>query len=166
MNCAISTGATRDGVWNRLLYRGAAWALMREDGVLPDNAPRLGATIETDLNEHGFSVLRAALALREKAGPSELSNRGFERAANAFEAIVSNGDPSARKRGFQRTLAAAGYHLADYSAVAYSLFNETNEDLNASPAETAIRLLIPTSGTSMPVSSMSTETAMCGAFSA
>ena len=41
---------------------------MREDGVLPDNAPRLGATIETDLAEHGFSVLRAALALREKAG--------------------------------------------------------------------------------------------------
>lgn len=65
-------GATQDGVWNRLLYRGAAWTLMREDGVLPDNAPPLGATIETDLNEHGFSVLRAALALREKEGPSEL----------------------------------------------------------------------------------------------
>jgi hypothetical protein len=135
-------GATRDGVWNRLLYRGAAWALMREDGVLPDNAPPLGATIETDLNEHVFSVLRAALALREKEGPSELSNRGFERAANAFEAIVRNGDLGARKRGFHRTLAAASYHLAGYSAVAYSLFNETDEDLNASPAETAIMLLI------------------------
>jgi hypothetical protein len=136
------TGATRDGVWNRLLYRGAAWALMREDGVLPDNAPPLGATIETDLTEHGFAVLRAALALREKAGPSELTNCGFERAANAFEAIVRNGDPGARKRGFHRTLAAAGYHLAGYSAVAYSLFNERDEDLNASPAETAIMLLI------------------------
>jgi hypothetical protein len=135
-------GVTQDGVWNRLLYRGEAWALMREDGVLPEDAPRLGNTIETDLSEHGFSVLRAALALREKAGPSELSNRGFERAANAFEALVRNGDPNARKRGFHRTLAAAAYHLAGYSAVAYSLFNETDEDLNASPAETAITLLI------------------------
>jgi hypothetical protein len=133
---------TRDGVRNRLLYRGAAWALMREDGVLRDAAPPLGATIETDLSEYGFAVLRAALALREKTGPSELSNRGFERAANAFEAIVRNGDARARKRGFHRTLAAAGYHLAGYSAVAYSLFNETDEDLNASPAETAIMLLI------------------------
>jgi hypothetical protein len=136
------TDATRDGVWNRLLYRGAAWALMREDGVLPENAPPLGTTIETDLNEHGFSVLRAALALREKTGPLELSNRGFERAANAFEALVRNGDPGAPKRGFHRTLAAAAYHLAGYSAVAYSLFNETDEDLNISPAETAIMLLI------------------------
>jgi hypothetical protein len=136
------TDATRDGVWNRLLYRGAAWALMREDGVLPDNAPPLGATIETDLNEYGFSVLRGALALREKAGPSELSNRGFERAANAFEATVRNGDPGAPRRGFHRTLAAAAYHLAGYSAVAYSLFNETDEDLNTSPAETALMLLI------------------------
>ena len=101
------TGATRDGVRNRLLYRGTAWALMREEGILRDDAPPLGATIETDLNEHGFSVLRAALALREKAGPSDLSNRGFERAANAFEAIVRNGDPGERQRGFYRTLAAA-----------------------------------------------------------
>ena len=134
--------ATRDGIWNRLLYRGAAWALMREDGVLPEDAPPLGATIETDLSEHGFSVLRAALALREKVGPAELSNRGFERAASAFEALVRNGEPTAPKRGFHRTLAAAGYHLAGYSAVAYSLLNETDEDLNASPAETAIMLLI------------------------
>ena len=136
------TAATRDGVWNRLLYRGTAWALMRDDGVLRDDAPPLGATIETDPNEHAFSVLRAALALREKAGPSELLSRGFERAANTFEAIVRNGDPGARKRGFHRTLAAAGYHLAGYSAVAYSLFNETDENLNASPAETAVMLLI------------------------
>jgi hypothetical protein len=136
------TNATREGVWNRLLYRGTAWSLMREDGVLPDNAPRLGTTIETDLADHGFSVLRAALALREKTGSSDLSNLGFERAGNAFEATVRNCDPGARKRGFHRTLAAAAYHLAGYSAVAYSLFNETDEDLNASPAETAIMLLI------------------------
>jgi cold shock CspA family protein len=70
------------------------------------------------------------LALREKDGPSELASKGFERAANAFEALIRNADPQAVDRGFRRTIAAAAYHLAGFSAVAYSLFNETSEDLN------------------------------------
>jgi hypothetical protein len=139
---AFLSVATADAVWGRLLYRGAAWSLMRSDGVLPENAPPLGTTIDTDLAEHGFALLRAALALREKDGSSELASRGFERAANAFEALIRNADPEAEDRGFRRTIAAAAYHLAGYSAVAYSLFNETSEDLNVSPGETAIMLLI------------------------
>lgn len=134
--------ATVDGILGRLLYRGATWSLMREQGVLPPNAPPLGATIETDLAEHGFALLRGAMALRAQAGDSELTSKAFERAANAFEALVRNGDPEAPDRGFRRTIAAAAYHLADFSAVAYSLFNETTDDLNASPGEKAIRLLI------------------------
>lgn len=134
--------ATTDGILSRLLYRGAAWSLMREAGVLRQNAPPLGATIETDLAEHGFALLRGAMALRAKTGASALTNRAFERAANAFEALVRNGDPEAPERGFRRTIAAAAYHLAGFSAVAYSLFNETVEDLNTAPGETAIRHLI------------------------
>jgi DEAD/DEAH box helicase len=136
------TTATVDGILGRLLYRGAAWSLMREDGVLPPNAPALGVTIETDLAEHGFALLRGAMALRDRAGASELTNKAFERAANAFEALVRNGDPESPDRGFRRTIAAAAYHLAGFSAVAYSLFNGTADDLNASPGETAIRHLI------------------------
>ena len=139
---AFLATATVDGILGRLLYRGAAWSLMREEGVLPPNAPPLGATIETDLAEHGFALLRGAMALRAQAGASELTSEAFERAANAFEALVRNGDPEARERGFRRTIAAAAYHLAGFSAVAYSLFNETAEDLNTSPGETAIRHLI------------------------
>jgi hypothetical protein len=134
--------ATEDGIWGRLLYRGAAWSLMRTDGVLPASAPPLGATIDTDLAEHGFSLLRAAMSLRERGGPSELSGKGFERAANAFEALIRNANPEAEDRGFRRTLAAAAYHLAGFSAVAYSLFNEVHDNLNAAPGETAIMLLI------------------------
>ena len=134
--------ATVDGILGRLLYRGAAWSLMREEGVLPANAPPLGVTIETDLAEHGFALLRGAMALRAQAGTSDLTSKAFERAANAFEALVRNGDPKSPDRGFRRTIAAAAYHLAGFSAVAYSLFNETAEDLNASPGETAIRHLI------------------------
>ncbi|MDX8462369.1 DEAD/DEAH box helicase [Mesorhizobium humile] len=134
--------ATVDGVLGRLLYRGAAWSLMREEGVLPPNAPPLGATIETDLAEHGFALLRGAMALRAQAGASDLTNRAFERAANVFEDLVRNGDAESPDRGFRRTIAAAAYHLAGFSAVAYSLFNETTDDLNASPGEMAIRHLI------------------------
>lgn len=139
---AFLATATVDGILGRLLYRGAAWSLMRENGVLPPNAPPLGATIETDLAEHGFALLRGAMALRAQAGASDLTNKAFERAANAFEALVRNGDPEAPDRGFRRTIAAAAYHLAGFSAVAYSLFNETASDLNTSPGEAAIRHLI------------------------
>jgi len=139
---AFLTAATVDGILGRLLYRGAAWSLMREAGVLPQNAPPLGATIETDLAEHGFALLRGAMALRAKTGASDLTNKAFERAANAFEALVRNGNPESPDRGFRRTIAASAYHLAGYSAVAYSLFNETSEDLNTAPGETAIRHLI------------------------
>jgi hypothetical protein len=111
--------ATADGILGRLLYRGAAWSLMREEGVLPSNAPPLGATIETDLAEHGFALLRGAMALRALASASELTSKAFERAANAFEALVRNGDPEAPDRGFRRMIAAAAYHLAGFSAVAY-----------------------------------------------
>jgi hypothetical protein len=135
-------GATVDGILGRLLYRGAAWSLMRKEGVLPANAPRLGATIETDLAEHGFALLRGAMGLRAQAGASDLTSKAFERAGNAFEALVRNGDPEAADRGFRRTIAAAAYHLAGFSAVAYSLFNETADDLNASQGETAVRHLI------------------------
>jgi hypothetical protein len=134
--------ATKEETWGRLLYRGAAWALMRVDGQLPPEAPPLGDTIETDLAEHGFAVLRAAMNLRDMEGPSSLSSKGFERAANAFESLVRNGARDAVNRGFYRTLSAASYHLAGFSAVAYSLFNEHNEELNSSPSEVAVRLLV------------------------
>lgn len=78
------TTATVDGVLGRLLYRGVAWSLMREEGLLPTNAPQLGATIETDLAEHGFALLRGTMALRSQAGASDLTNKAFERAAIAF----------------------------------------------------------------------------------
>ncbi|MDA7418076.1 DEAD/DEAH box helicase [Xenophilus arseniciresistens] len=137
------TKATQDGVWGRLLDRGAAWSIMRQAGVLPEDAPPLGEQIDIDLAEHGFSILRAALSLRELDGTSALCQRAFERAGNAFESLVRNGAPDAEERGFYRTIAGAAYHLAGYSAIAYSLFGEQQvSDLNANAAEGALILLI------------------------
>ena len=129
---------TQEGVRGHLLNRGAAWSIMRHEGTLPDDAPAFGATIDTDLAEYGFSVLRAALALREAGGPVELTQRSFEKAANAFEALVRNGPPDAVDRGFYRVIAGAAYHLAGYSAIAYSLFTQRSVDSNVTPAEEAL----------------------------
>lgn len=135
--------ATQEGAWGRLQDRGAAWSIMRRAGVLPDDAPPLGDTIEVDLAEHGFSLLRAALALRERDGNSQLCLLAFERAGHAFESLVRNGDPDDEARGFHRTIAGAAYHLAGYSAIAYSLFGEQQvSGLNACAAEVALILLI------------------------
>lgn len=140
---AFLTRATQDGVWGRLLDRGAAWSIMRQAGVLPEDAPPLGEQIDIDLAEHGFSILRAALSLRELDGTSALCQSAFERAGNAFESLVRNGAPDAEERGFYRTIAGAAYHLAGYSAIAYSLFGEQQvSELNANAAEAALILLI------------------------
>jgi hypothetical protein len=136
------TEATADGVRGQLLNRGTAWALIREEGVLPEDAPPLGVAIETDLAEYGFSVLRAALALRERDGPSEASRKGFERAARAFESLVQNGSPEEIDRGFHRVIAGAAYHLAGYSAIAYSLLTQHREGGNNNPAEKSLLFLI------------------------
>ena len=80
--------------------------------------------------------------LRAQAGASDLTNKAFERAANAFEALMTRMPTRIARSRLPRNSAAAAYHLAGFSAVAYSLFNETAEDLNASPGETAIRHLI------------------------
>lgn len=130
--------ATQDGAWGQLLRRGAAWSIIRRDGVLPPDAPAIGRTIETDLAEYGFALLRASLALQERGGESEFSRRGFEFAAKAFEAIVRNGAPDSTVRSFHRTIAAAAYHLAGFSAIAYSLFGDRANAFNESPAETAL----------------------------
>lgn len=134
--------ATQPGVRDRLLDRGIAWAIMRQVGHLPEDAPAFGPAIDTDLADYGFSLLRAGLRLKEVAGSAEISRGAFEKAANAFESLVRNGSPDALERGFYRVIAGAAYHLAGFSAIAYSLFNQRVTGLNANPAEDALIFLI------------------------
>lgn len=92
----------------------------------------------TDLR---YSVRQWPFVPRQ-AGSSDLTNKAFERAGNAFEALIRNADPEAADRGFRRTIAATAYHLAGFSAVAYSLFNEALGDLNLTPGEMAVMRLV------------------------
>jgi len=133
---------TQDGYRGRLQARGQARALIRHDGHLPPDAPAFSEEIDSDLADYGFSVLRASLALRELGGDQETWRRGFVHAGGAFEALVQNGAQDDTFRGFYRTVGAASYHLANYSALAFSLLAQAQTEQNRSPAEDALALLI------------------------
>ena len=134
--------ATGRNIRRRLLDRGEARAIIRREGQLPEDAPPLGETLDTDLSELGFSLLRASLALREMEGEPVIWRNGFVNAGNAFEALVRNGSPNTPQRGFWRLMGSASYHLAGYSAMAYSLMAQQEEEPNFAPAEVAIVRLI------------------------
>jgi hypothetical protein len=132
-----------EGTRGRLQARGESRALIRQEGVLPEGAPTFVSSIDVDLAEVGLSALRAALALREAGGAPEVWQTGFVRAGNAFEALVHNGAPNDVARGFNRVMGAAAYHLAGYSALAFSLMSLGPNSGNLAPAEEAIvRLLL------------------------
>ncbi len=132
----------QDNVRGRLLARGEARAIIRRAGQVPEDAPPLGDTLDSDLAEYGFSLLRACLALREQEGEAAVWRSGFLRAGNAFEALVRNGAPEAPARGFFRTMGAASYHLAGYSAMAFSLIKQQEQNPNFAPSELAIARLL------------------------
>ncbi len=134
--------ATREGIRGRLQARGEARAIIRRNGVLPQDAPAFAETIDTDLTEYGFSLLRASLALREIGGNANTWRRGFVAAGNAFEALVRNGPPDAVDRGFLRVIGAASYHLGSYSALAFSMISDRPPDANFAPAEEALVWLL------------------------
>lgn len=139
---ALINQLSGDGFRARLQARGEARAIIRRDGQLPVDAPPFGDTIDTDLAEHALSLLRASMALREIEGDSAVWRRGFVRAGNAFEALVQNGNPQEVTRGFYRIAGAAAYHLASYSALAFSLIAQRAENANLAPAEEALSYLI------------------------
>lgn len=134
--------ATRWNVRGRLLDRGEARAIVRRNGQLPLDAPEFGDSLDTDLSEYGLSVLRASLALREQQGENAIWRNGFLFAGRAFESLVRNGSPRDSERGVWRVMGGASYHLAGYSAMAFSLLNQRHEDSNFAPGELALVWLL------------------------
>jgi hypothetical protein len=134
--------AGAEGARGRLRARGEARAIIRREGVLPEGAPAFAPSIDTDLAEIAFSLLRASLALRESGGDPTTWRGGFARAGNAFEALVQNGSPDDAARGFNRVMGATAYHLAGYSALAFSLMSQAAAQANLAPAEQALVALI------------------------
>ena len=139
---AFLAANTPEGIRGRLLAIGEARAIVRRDGDLPDDAPAFREELDADLNDYGFSLLRASLAYREAEGNPEIWHLGFRRAGDTFDALTRNGSPDVPNRGFLRVMGAAAYHLAGYSAMAYSLLAAATSDQNLAPAESAIASLI------------------------
>ncbi len=132
--------AVSENTRNNLSDRGIAWSIMRVDGVYTGKTTFV-PTIETDLTEYGFSLLRAALALREIKGDVDLISKGFERAGRSFESLITNSAEKDLDKGFYEIIAACCYHLAGYSAIAFSIL-KNHENSNNNAAEIAIKYLI------------------------
>lgn len=132
------------GARERVLDTGEAWSIVRQDGMLPDDAPAFRRTLDADLAEYGFATLDAGLALNALNAGHPMARRAFVSAGKAFENIVRNGDPTDPNRGFHRVVAAASYHLGSYAAIAYALFRPVDaEEQNLNTAEIClVRLML------------------------
>jgi hypothetical protein len=128
-------------VRENLIPRGLARELIWQDGHLPRGSPNFAPQLTDDLLDYGYTLLRLALILYEAREETELARNAFERAAEAIESVVRNGDPKERERGFHRIVAACSYHLAHYSARSFSLV-QSPDALNLTPAELGLAYLL------------------------
>lgn len=126
----------------RLVQRGLARGLVWNAGVLPSGAPQFSHRLSGELIAYGLGLFRLALSLRDADRNHALLPNAFERAAEAIEAVVRNGDPAWPERGFYTMIASSAYHLGHFSARAFSLFGGTARDLNLSPSEAVLRHLL------------------------
>lgn len=133
---------TRPGFRGRLLARGLARNLLWSKGELPDGGTQFSPFLSSDLLAYGLGLFHLGLELRSQDRKHEAAVDAFARAGEAIESVVRDGDPGFNERGFYTVIAAAAYHLAHYSARAFSLFPSEVESLNLSPSERMLTLLL------------------------
>ena len=121
----------------RLLDRGLARGLVWEDGTLPPEAPPFASSLTDDLIEYAFGLFAMALRLRAADVDNPFLERAFQVAGEALEAAVHRGEPG-MSQGFYRVSAAVAFHLARYSASAFSILPDIAEAANLSPTETVL----------------------------
>jgi superfamily II DNA/RNA helicase len=141
--------ATAAGFRGRLIARGQARAIIWRDGVLPPEAPDFAPQLTYDLHSYGYSLLGLGLRLREAEGDATKARVAFEQAATAIEAVIAKGDLEAVDRDFHFVMAASAYHLAHFSARAYSLLAIVEGNDNFSPIERVLAQLMRRNVTDM-----------------
>lgn len=132
---------TQSGYRGRLLARGQARGMVWRDGVLPDNAPEFSEQLSYDLLSYGYALLSDGLDILEAGGDAETARTAFEAAADAIESVSARGDDD-QDRDFHRFISASAYHLARYSARAFSMLSKSGASANLSMAETALSLMM------------------------
>ena len=133
--------ATASGFRGRLLAQGQARAMIWDNGELPANAPAFSSLLSYDLLSYGYALLSDGLDILEGNGDAEIARTAFEHAAQAIEAVTSKGADKT-DRDFHRFVAAAAYHLARYSARAFSLLSVQLAEANLTLSERCLAFLM------------------------
>lgn len=132
--------ATQPGFRERILDKGLARGMIWRDGLTPPDSPRFPDSLTDDLLDYAHAVLNMGLRLRSM-NPEANLERPFLVAGEAIEAAVHRG-ADGKEGGFHRVSAAVAFHLARYSARAYSMLPTGAGATNLAPTESAlVRLL-------------------------
>ena len=111
------------------------------DGQFPDGAPEFSPLLSYDLLSYGYALLSDGLDVLEGDGDPKIARTAFSNAAWAIESVISRGQDDA-DRDFHRFVAAATYHLAGYSARAYSLLAKQIAEANLTLSEKCLAFLM------------------------
>lgn len=134
--------AATPGFRGNLIARGQARAMIWRDGALPADAPAFAPQLSYDLHSYAYALLGLGLRLLELDGDATQARSAFEQAATALESVMAKGNRGEADRDFHFVMAAASYHLAHYSARAYSLLAIVEADENFSPTERVLAQLM------------------------
>lgn len=133
--------AIEPGFRESLLARGQARSMIWRDGTLPPDAQPFSKYLSYDLLAYAYSLMTQGLRLLDEGAEAEIARTAFENAASAIEAVITR-DQINNERDFHRLTAAACYHLARYSARAFSLLHDSLANANLTHSERAIALLM------------------------
>ena len=133
--------AAEPGFRERLMARGEARSKIWRDGVLPPESPDFSVLLSYDLLSYGYTLLSDGLTILENDGNPETARLAFNTAAHAIESAIQNG-PDNKEADFHRFASAAGYHLARYSARAFSMLHTALSEANLTASERCLSLLM------------------------
>lgn len=138
---ALIGKAIAPGFRDDLLAKGQARSMIWRDGELPPDAPSFSNLLSYDLLSYAYALMNQGLRLLDQEVELEVARRAFENAASAIEAVIARG-PFNNERDFHRLIAGACYHLARYSARAFSLLHTGLTEANLTDPERALALII------------------------
>ena len=129
------------GFRGRLLARGQARSMIWREGVLPDDAPGFSTSLSYDLLSYGYALISDGLDILQENGNPEIARSAFEHGAGALESVIAKGEDNT-SRDFHRFVCASAYHLARFSARAFSTLSSMLAEPNLSPSEACLSHLM------------------------
>jgi hypothetical protein len=86
--------STRPGFRGRLVARGLARSLIWSNGELHTGSPGFSPLLTSDLLSYGLALFELGLQLRDHDRSHVAARNAFERAGEAIESVIRNGDPN------------------------------------------------------------------------